>query len=172
MAVKRDETEGFLRLCSALFLAITAVGLIAALIGCNSEKRATRKLLKADLLNHTAVAQYCGSKFPPKDSIYEHETFLQGDTIVFNDTSVIHDTVTGNTERIVTRTVFRTDTLLKDKFVQVANTAMIEAQQATITNLQAQLVRSNQRSSFLLWLVIIETAFIAVRFILKYFKIL
>lgn len=101
-------------------------------MGCKSQKRAMRQVIKADVNYPTVVSGYCATKYPPKFGKGETITkIVQGETQI--DTMVLFDTISRETVKYLTK--FRVDTFHSHTRDTVENTALAEKLAAEIDGL-------------------------------------
>lgn len=101
--------------------------LLLALIllsSCYTANKATRQVWKAQGLHPQVVAKACSSLYAAPDSVFANEVLLKGDTIIIADTFLQTDTISNTIYKYVNSTAHTTDTLLRNKYVQVHNKAI------------------------------------------------
>lgn len=111
---------------------IIAFVLTLLTMGCKSQKRAMRQVIKADVNYPTVVSGYCATKYPPKFGKGETITkVIEGETKI--DTLVLFDTVTKTALKYLTK--IRVDTFHSHTTDTVENTALAEKLAAEIDGL-------------------------------------
>lgn len=110
---------------------VIAVGIITyallfLLTGCYSSQKARKQFGRATVTYPEIPAEYCARTYPPKDTIIQGKDIVktdtlwgEGETVFIRDTIRNRDTVFIKTvERlpgqVITRTVFRTDTVYQE----------------------------------------------------------
>tara|TARA_R110002126_G_scaffold39767_3_gene117648 strand:- start:10527 stop:11021 length:495 start_codon:yes stop_codon:yes gene_type:complete len=115
-----------------MFKNFTYLAIILLLSSCYTAKQAQRDVVKADVNHPMVTSGFCAEKFPVKEKIIEKTKFIKGETIVKKDTitvdcdSVVSDTTQSNKVLIQYKTVYQTDTIVKEKIIEKENTAKIK----------------------------------------------
>lgn len=146
------------------------------ILGCLTEKKAVKQLAKINHKFGELHAKDCGKRYPPVDSIWERETFIEGETMVVVDTvtvdcdSVLTNSVLTKIVKVPVKSSVRVDTVYKDRFQQVENTAMIEANRLTINKLENDAIELSHAKKIWMWIAIGLALFTVGKWVLKWGK--
>lgn len=165
------------------YLAI-AITFCMMLFGCLTEKKAVKQIAKISHKHPEVLANECGKRYPPIDSIWEKETFIEGEPIVMFDTVTVdcdsalkvklnnaNSTFPTETKiKVPIRTIVKTDTFYKNKFQQVENTAMIEANRLQINKLENENIELLHARKIWMWIAIGLSVFTVLRWVVKRLK--
>lgn len=124
-----------------LFLQISII--LIFFTSCYTAKQAQRDIIKADLNHPIVTSGFCAEKFPPKEKITERTKFIKGETIIKKDTitidcdSVVSDKTQTNKVLVEYNTIYQTDTIVKEKIIQIENTAKTKNFELQIEKLES-----------------------------------
>lgn len=150
------------------------------LLGCYTEKHATKQLAKIQAHHPIVVARVCSRNYPPieriKDSIvykqgepYEEIVYVEADCdslLKYSDKTII--------KRIKVpcpTTIVQTDTLLVYKEKQVVNRAQVAVLEQELAELKETYVKTKDRNHILLRVAIILGVYTIVRWVLRIWNI-
>lgn len=141
------------------------------LLGCYSEKRAARQLVKAQTQYPHRVAKHCSRTFPPL--AYEKDSFiyLPGDPVVFTDTIINTDTITRMQWRYINKYHYKTDTVYISRQMQVVNKAAEIALSHGNAMLSSQLAAKKAEHHILLWVSLVLGGYTLLRWVLLFWRI-
>ncbi|MEZ5016975.1 MAG: hypothetical protein R2800_07970 [Flavipsychrobacter sp.] len=150
------------------------------LLGCYSQRTATRQLLKVQTYYPSVLSQLCSDLYPPlvftKDSI----TYLKGDMeqeVVFVEVdcdSILKARIGKIVEPVkipCPPSVYRVDTLVLYKERQMVDRAAIHTLQKQLENATVRLVREERENYILLRVTIILGLYTIVRWVLRIWHI-
>lgn len=100
---------------------------------CYTANKATRQVWKAQGFHPEVVANICADLYTSPDSVFANEVLLKGDTTIVTDTFSETDTVLKTVYKYIYSTQHTTDTLLRNKYIQVNNRAAEKAFQNKLT---------------------------------------
>jgi hypothetical protein len=128
------------------------------LSGCMTANKATRQIANISRKQPIILADECGKRYPPTDSIWEKETFIQGETMVVTDTVTVDcDSAVKTLVRYVKvpfGSKVRIDTMIVTKFERQVNTAAIEAVTRKYNDLTVQRTKDRQARNIWMWIAI------------------
>lgn len=166
MGYTDTHEKNWWRLLLTLGAIALTVALIAAFSSCHTVKSDTAKLSKIDYRHPLVPANFCASKYPPKDSTSIVKEYIQGEDVVRLDTvteyqyETISDTVYAT--KYITKTVTKTDTLRDTRYIKEENKARIVVLNAEIDKYKDTVIRlTDSRNDWRLWCLVLGGAWIA-----------
>lgn len=155
---------------------ILTLTIVAMVVGCNTEKRATRLISKGDRINETVLPKVCASRWKGTDSVHEKTVYKPGETIIDTvtkaDTLLVNDTLFITKEKKIYQT--RVDTQVHTEYKQIVNNAAIDSMAIYVRKVEGNNIKLTQqrntwRSVGIAALIAIVLYFIVV-FIIRKFK--
>lgn len=150
------------------------------LLGCYTEKHATKQLAKIQAHHPIIVARVCSSNYPPIERIKDSIIYKQGEPyeeIVYVEAdcdSVINATNSTIVKRIKVpcpTTIVQTDTLLVYKEKQVVNHAKVAMLEHELTELKETHIKTKEQNHILLRVAIILGVYTIIRWVLRIWNI-
>lgn len=150
------------------------------LLGCYTEKRATKQLAKVQAHHPIVVAKVCSSNYPPIERIKDSIVYKQGEPyeeLVYVEAdcdSAINATNNTIVKRIKVpcpTTIIQTDTLLVYKEKQVVNRAKVAVLEQELAELKETLIKTKDQNYILLRVAIILCAYTIIRWVLRIWNI-
>lgn len=150
------------------------------LLGCYTERHATKQLAKIQAHHPIVVARVCSSNYPPiervKDSIvykkgepYEELVYVQADCDSVLKTS--HKTIVKRIKVPCPTTIVQTDTLLVYKEKQVVNRAKVAVLEQELAELKETHIKTKEQNHILLRVAIILGVYTIIRWVLRIWNI-
>lgn len=160
----------------------TAVLLCIAtmLLGCYSQQKAKRQLLKAQTKHPNTVAQLCAAVYPPLALVKDSVVYLKGDIeeeIVYAevDCDSVHKVLKGASANIVRvpcpPAQNRIDTLLVYKERQVVNKAAVQVLDSKLEETASLLAKKKHENYILLRVAIVLALYTLLRWVLRIWQI-
>jgi hypothetical protein len=120
--------------------------------------KATRQIANISHKQPIILAEECGKRYPPIDSIWEKETFIQGETMIVTDTVTVDcDSAVKTFVRYVKvpfGSKVRVDTMVVTKFERQVNTAAINAITRKYNDLTVTHGKDKQSRNIWMWIAI------------------
>ncbi len=159
------------------YIAIT-LSFCSMLIGCYSQKKATRQLFKVQAHYPKLTAQLCSNSYPPlvqiKDSIIHLPGRVKKEKVFV---TVDCDSILKSNTKVKTVKVpcppseYRTDTILVYQERQVVNKAQVAVLEHERNELAKALTKEEQHNYILLRLAIVLAAYTILRWVLRIWNI-
>lgn len=158
---------------------IIIITLAMMLVGCYTQKKARRQVVKAQAVHPYVVSSLCGDLYPPLTLIKDSVIHKKGETLI-SDTlfmTVDCDTVFNEVSKTklvkvpCPHAVLRTDTIFITKERQVVNTAEIETLNKKLSDLNIESAKRETRYSILLKVAIGLAAYTVLRWVFRIWKI-
>lgn len=150
------------------------------LLGCYTEKYATKQLAKVQTHHPIVVAKVCSSNYPPIERIKDSIIYKQGEAyeeIVYVEADC--DSVLSTSDKITVKrikipcptTIVQTDTLLLYKEKQVVNRAKVAVLEQELAELKETHIKTEEQNHILLRVAIILGAYTIIRWVLRIWNI-
>lgn len=136
----------------------TPLILLLIIASCNTNRKATRLIHRADRVNTIAVAKHCADKYPSISSVKDSIVYIQGDVITDTVQQFVYDTITDTKYKIVYR--LRVDTIYKDKQVTKVDKAENTVLKDENKQQAKEVVKSKVNRNWWMWIAICEFALI------------
>lgn len=150
------------------------------LLGCYTEKHATRQLAKVQAHHPIVVAKVCSSNYPPIERIKDSIVYKQGEPyeeIVYVEADC--DSVLSTSDKTIIKrikvpcpsTIVQTDTLLVYKEKQVVNRAKVAVLEQELAELKETHIKTEEQNHILLRVAIILGVYTIIRWVLRIWNI-
>ena len=126
---------------------------------CYSAKKAQKEVIKAHLTFPKVTSNFCAETFPVKESVIEKIKFIKGkeiiktDTITVNCDEVVRDSKIDNKVLVRYKTIYQTDTIVKEKTKTIENTAKIKSLQLKIVEKETEIAEKQKTIDLLKYLL-------------------
>lgn len=163
-----------------LYMFLLGLAVVLATIGMSAcsptrnAQTAETHVLKTQVKYPDILARYCARSYPPQVTTNTTTEYVHGDSLVFNDTLTIYDTLTRTLNKTITRTVKQIDTVYRLRTTQVTSTAAIDSMQRyvrakenEITTSLAAVAKQKQIKIILCWAAGILFCYTVARWLLK-----
>lgn len=146
------------------------------LLGCYTERHATKQLAKVQAHHPVVVARVCSSNYPPIEQIKDSIIYKQGEPyeeIVYVEADC--DSVLSTSDKTTVKrlkipcptTIVQTDTLLLYKEKQVVNRAKVAVLEQELAELKETHIKTKEQNHILLRVAIILGAYTIIRWVLR-----
>jgi hypothetical protein len=166
---KTQHNRSFAWLVTLCMLVITGIAMAIGLVGCNTQRRATKHIHKAVRIDKPSVDKYYADNYNPIESIRDSFIYIQGEQVILQDTVTMFDTVDNYITKTILNTVYkyRTDTIFKDREVKQVDKAKNEVLQTKVADNTAKIAQQKERINWWKMLAIAGWAIIIGRIIIK-----
>lgn len=136
---------------------------------CNTQRRATKHIHKAVRIDKPSVDKYYADNYNPIESIRDSFIYIQGESLILQDTVTMFDTVDNYITKTILNTVYkhRTDTIFKDREVKQVNKAENILLKDKVADNTAKIAQQKERINWWKMLAIAGWAIIIGRVIIK-----
>lgn len=150
------------------------------LLGCYTERRATKQLAKIQVHHPIVVARICSRNYPPIERIKDSIVYKQGEPyeeLVYVDADC--DSILKSSDKTIIKcikvpcptTIIQTDTLLVYKEKQVVNRAKVATLEHELAELKETNIKTKEQYHILLRVAIILCTYTIIRWVLRIWNI-